>query len=175
LTGWIDIFRAQLFASICWYKNNRWMLFSYLVWLYIMVALLLSLGSLFGSIEIYSERIGVSSPILFLLSSTVVAMSSLSIIFSVMGFVIENRWIGTLPYIMLTPSKTPIIFIAAGLPDAIMSPLITMAAIIPAAIYFEGVLGGIRILAVLLFILLGMLPLLGFSALAASFLLLARD
>ena len=98
------------------------MLFSYLVWLYIMVALLLSLGSLFGSIEIYSERIGVSSPILFLLSSTVVAMSSLSIIFSVMGFVIENRWIGTLPYIMLTPSKTPIIFIAAGLPDAIMSP-----------------------------------------------------
>jgi len=175
MTGWFDIFRAHLFADMCWYKNNRWLLFYYFIWPYLMVALILGFGSLFGSIESYSERLGVSSPILFLLSSTVVAMSSISIVSSVAEFVIENRWSGTLPYIMLTPAEMPTIFIAAGLPDAIISPLITMAAIFPAALYLEGISGGIRILTILIFIFLGMLPLLGFSALIASLTLIAKE
>ena len=175
MTGWFDIFRAHLFADMCWYKNNKWLLFSYFIWPYLMVALILGFGSLFGSIESYSERLGVSSPILFLLSSTVVAMSSISIVSSVAEFVIENRWSGTLPYIMLTPAETPIIFIAAGLPDAIISPLITVAAILPAALYLEGISGGIRILTILIFIFLGMLPLLGLSALIASLTLIAKE
>jgi len=175
MTGWFDIFRAHLFADMCWYKNNKWLLFSYFIWPYLMVALILGFGSLFGSIESYGERLGVSSPILFLLSSTVVAMSSISIVSSVAEFVIENRWSGTLPYIMLTPAETPIIFIASSLPDAIISPSITMAAIFPAALYLEGISGGIRILTILIFIFLGMLPLLGFSALIASLTLIAKE
>jgi len=175
MTGWLDIFRANLFADMCWYKNNRWLLFYYFIWPYLMVALILGFGSLFGSIESYSERLGVSSPIIFLLSSTVVAMSSISIVSSVAEFVIENRWSGTLPYIMLTPAEMPTIFIAAGLPDAIISPLVTMAAILPAALILEGISGGIRILTILIFIFLGMLPLLGFSALIASLTLIVKE
>jgi len=52
-------------------------------------------------------------------------MSSISIVSSVAEFVIENRWSGTLPYIMLTPAETPIIFIFLG-----MLPLLGLSALI---------------------------------------------
>lgn len=175
MASWFDIFAAQLFALKCWYKNNRWMILSDIIWPYLIVGLLLGMGSMFGSLENYAQRMGVSRPILFLLSSTVVAMSSLMIAFSAAGFVRENRWLGTLPYILLTPAGIHTIVIFAGLPSAVISPVMTMTAIAPAAVYFEGVGGVLRIWAVLLIVLFGMLPLLGFSALAASVLLMVKE
>lgn len=175
MTGWIDVFKAQLFASICWYRNNKWMVFSSLIWPYLMVGFLMGLGSLSGSIENYAERIGVSDPLLFLLSSTVIAMSSLLIVFSVTRFALENRWLGTLPYILLSPAKTSVILIASGLPDAIITPTITAASIAPAAVYLEGIAGGLKVLAVLAIVLFGMIPLVGFSVLMGSMLLFLRE
>jgi len=175
LTSWIDVFRAQLFASVCWYRNNKWMIFSSFVWPYLMVGFLVGLGSLSGSIENYAERIGVSNPLFFLLSSTVIAMSSLLIVFSVTRFALENRWLGTLPYILLSPVRTTVIFIASGLPDAIITPTITVASIVPAALYLEGLAGGLKILAVLAIVLFGMMPLVGFSVLVGSALLFLRE
>ena len=175
MTGWIDVFRAQLFASICWYRNNKWMIFSSFVWPYLMVGFLVGLGSLSGSIENYAERIGVSNPMFFLLSSTVIAMSSLLIVFSVTRFALENRWLGTLPYILLSPVRTSVILIASGLPDAIITPTITVMSIAPAALYLEGLAGGLKVLAVLAIVLFGMMPLVGFSVLIGSILLFLKE
>jgi ABC-2 type transport system permease protein len=140
-----------------------------------MVMVIFSLGMIYGSTEAYATRLGISNPALYLLSSSVVAMSSLFIVDAVAGFTLFNRWIGTLPYIILSPIKTPILLIVAGLPDSIISPIITIAAVVPAAIYFEGAIGAFKTVLVLLIILLGMLPMLGFSSLIASLLLVVKE
>lgn len=175
MTSWIDVFRAQLFSTIAWVKNNRYLFVSMFIWPYIMVSVVFALGTIYGNVEQYTARLGVSNPAIYLLASSVVAMSSLFIIEAVAGFTLYNRWIGTLPYIILSPIKTPVLLIIAGLPESLLSPLVTIAAIFPAAVYFEGIIGGGKTLLVLFMIYIGMLPMLGFSSLIASILLIVRE
>jgi ABC-2 type transport system permease protein len=145
------------------------------LWPYLMVGMLLAIGLIFGSLEEYASRMKVSSPGLFLLSASTVAMSSLGIIDAVAGFALYNRWLGTLNYIVLSPMRTTLIFLAAGLPESLLTMMITVTSIAPAAIYLEGLMGGIKLLLVLAVMLAGMLPLLGLSVLAASLLLIVKE
>lgn len=170
-----DVFRAQLHATIYWYKNNKWMLFSMFIWPYLMVGMLFALGSIIGDVNVYSQRMGIANPALFLLSASVVAMSSISIVDAVAGFALYNRWLGTLSYIVLSPIKTPKLFIAAGIPESLISATITISAVAPAAIYFEGLVGGLKLLLVLAVIVAGMIPMLGLSVIAASLLLVVKE
>ncbi len=175
MVNWTHILRAQIFSIKCWYKNNRWMLISTFVWPYLMVGTLFGVGLTLGSIDEYARKVGVANPALYLLASSVVAMSSIYIMYSITGFILQNRWIGTLPYIFLSPVKAHTIMIFSGLPDAVLSPALTTTAILPAAIYFEGVTGAWRILIILLIIILGMLPLMGLSVIIASLLLILKE
>ena len=171
----LSVFKANMFSTICWYKNNKWLLISTLIWPYLMTFLILALGMLYGNIEVFMKNVGVTNPALFALSSSAIAMSSLGVIDAVAGFTIYNRWLGTLPYILLTPSKTYKVMIVSALPESIIMTALTILAISPAAIYFEGLLGGLKTLIVLLFIYFGMLPLLGLSAIIASTLLIVKE
>lgn len=175
MANWLDVFRAQLYSTVYWYKNNRLYFISMFIWPYIMVGMIFALGTMYGSIEEYKYKLKVADPALYLLSSSVVAMSSIVIVESVAGFALFNRWLGTLPYILLSPVKTPIILLVAGLPDSLLSPLLTVASVIPAAVYFEGWLGAGKALIVLLFIYLGMLPMLGFATLVGSVVLIVKE
>jgi ABC-2 type transport system permease protein len=175
MASWVDIFRAQLYASIAWMKNNRFLFMSMFIWPYIMVGMVYFLGSIYGRPEVFSQKLGVSNPAIYLLASSAVAMSSLFILDAVAGFALYNRWLGTLPYILLTPIKTPILFIVAGLPETLLSTIIIILAVMPGAIYFEGAVGGLKLLLILLIIMLGMIPMLGFSSLIASILLIVKE
>lgn len=174
MVSWVDVLRAQTFAMICWYKNNRFLLLEEVLWPYMMTGMVFGMGLVFGTVEEYAMRVGIGNPALFVLTSSVVAMSSFSITFRVIGFVLWNRWIGTLPYIFLSPAKTPAIMIASGLPDSVISPLIISAAILPAAIYLEGSMGALGLAAILALIFIGMLPMVGMSVLMASAMLLTK-
>ncbi len=175
MAGAIDVMRAQLHATIYWYKNNRWLFFTMFLWPYLMVGMLLVVGVMFGSMKEYASRMGVSSPGFFLLSASTVAMSSLGIVDAVAGFALYNRWLGTLNYIVLSPMRTTLIFLAAGIPDSLITMLITVTSVSPAVLYIGGLGGGLRLLLILLVMLVGMLPLLGLSVLAASLLLLVKE
>ena len=140
-----------------------------------MVAIIFALGMIYGNINIYSSRLKISNPAIYLLASSVIAMSSVFIVDAVAGFALYNRWIGTLPYIILSPIKTPILYIVAGLPESLISPFLTILAILPAAIYFEGLLGGLKTLLILFIIFIGMLPMIGFSSLVASLILVLKE
>lgn len=173
--GVLGVIRAQLHATIYWYKNNRWLFLSMFLWPYLMVGMMLAIGLLFGSLGEYASRMGVSSPGFFLLSASTVAMSSLGIVDAVAGFALYNRWLGTLSYIVLTPTRTTLVFLAAGLPESLITMLITVSSVLPAVIYLEGIVGGVKLLLVLAAMLAGMLPLLGLSMLAASILLVVKE
>ncbi len=171
----IDIARAEFFANLYWMKNNKGLLVAMVLWPYIMVALVMGLGYIFGSPEIYAARMGVRNPVLFMLSASVVAMSSVTIIDTVAGYTLYNRWLGTLNYILLTPIRTPRLLIAAGLPTALFSPAVTVSSVMPAVLYFEGLSGLVNLVLIYFIIILGMVPLLGISVIAASLLLIVKE
>ncbi len=169
------VFRAQLHASIYWYKNNKWLAVTMFFWPYLMILVLVGLGSIMGSFELYTERMNLSSPGFYLISASAIAMTSVGIIDGVAGFALYNRWLGTLNYIILSPIRESKLFIAAGLPDSLLSALVTIVAVMPAAIYVEGLLGSLKLLIILAFMLAGMIPLIGLSVLAASALLVVKE
>jgi len=175
MVGIMDVLRAQTFSTIAWFKNNRLMFAAMFIWPYLMVGMILALGTLYGSVEEYSKKVEVSNPALYLLASSVVAMSSIGIVDGVAGFTLYNRWLGTLPYILMSPVRTPILLMVAGLPEALITSFITISAILPATLYFEGLIGVGKSFIVYGFIILGMLPMLGFSSLVASLLLIVKE
>lgn len=170
-----DILRAGLFATIAWAKNNRWILFSMLIWPYLIAFLLIALGMLYGSIETYRSRLGIANPILYILAGSGIVMSSLFIVDSVATTALYHRWLGTLPYLMLTPTRMYKVLVLEPLPSAVISSTIGVLAVIPGVVYFEGLLGAGKLLLVLLLVYMGMLPLIGLSVIIASITLVLRE
>ncbi|ABM81262.1 ABC transporter permease [Hyperthermus butylicus] len=173
--SFLQLVRAEFYAYTRWLKNSRAMLATFLLWPYLMMLVMLGLGYLFGDPRIYALRMGVKNPVFFLLSASVIAMSTVAIIDDVAGYTLYNRWNGTLTYIALAPARLPKQLLAAGIPAAILSPAVMAAAAMPAAIVFEG-LRGLGIVAAIYFLMLaGMIPLVGFSVLVASLLLIVKE
>ena len=170
-----DILRAGLFGTFAWIKNNRWLLFSMIIWPYLTAFLLIALGMVYGSLETYRERLGVSNPILYILAGSGIVMSSLFIIDTVATTALYHRWLGTLPYLMLTPTRMYKVLVIEPLPGALISSTMGILAVIPGAVYFEGFFGACKLLIVLLLVYMGMLPLIGLSVIVASMTLVLRE
>ncbi len=175
MSSMADVFKAQFAATIYWYKNNKWLLVSVFIWPYLMVIVLLGIGLLLGDIGLFSKRIGVEDPAFYLFSASAVAMSSVGIVDAVAGFALYNRWLGTLPYIFMTPIRESKLVIAAGLPESILVSLFSAISVLPAALYFEGLVGGIKLFLILCLMYMGMIPLVGLSVIAAAALLYVRE
>ena len=165
MPGIFDVIRAQLHSTYYWYKNNKGLFFMMVVWPYLMVGMIFFLGGIFGNPKVYAERMGVGNPILFLFSASIVAQSTINIIDSSAGFVIYNRWIGTLTYIFLSPIKHFKIILFSGLPEALLGSFIALFSITPVIVYYVGLLGLAELFVVFFFIILGMIPMLGISVL----------
>ncbi|RLG51650.1 MAG: hypothetical protein DRN96_04800 [Thermoproteota archaeon] len=171
----VDVVKASLYLTYSWYKNNRVMLAMSLLWPYLMAFLVLALGSMYGSLSEFTRRMGVSNPVLYMLASSTVAFSSIAILEAAVGFVMYNRWLGTLQYIVLSPVKSKTLIAVAGIPDSMISAVVSVTAVAPAAAYFEGLHGALKAIAVLLLILAGMTPMLAFSVIAAAATLSVRE
>jgi len=168
------ILKANFYSLFCWYKNNKWLLISILIWPYLMSFVILAMGILYGNLESFKERLNIANPVLYILATSAIAMSSVGIIDAVASFTIYHRWIGTLPYLVLAPVKTYKILLFSSIPESIISITLSIVAVIPAVMYFEGLLGIAKIIMVLLIVYMGMAPLLGLSILIASFALGVR-
>lgn len=171
----MDIIRAGIFSTFAWLKNNKWLLFSMLIWPYLMTFLILGLGIIYGSLETYKERLGISNPVLYLLASGGIVMSSLIIVDVVATSALYHRWLGTLPYLLLTPTKTYKVLLLEPIPSAVLSSTVSMLAVLPGAILFEGLLGAGKLFLILFIVYLGMLPLIGLSVVVASLTLVLRE
>lgn len=163
------ILRANFYSLVCWYKNNKWLLVSIVIWPYLMSFVILAMGVLYGSLESFKERLSIANPVLYVLTTSAIAMSSVGIIDAVANFTIYHRWIGTLPYLVMTPTKTYKVLLFSSIPESMINITLSVVAIIPAVAYFEGLLGVAKVTMVLLIVYIGMMPLLGLSILIASF------
>jgi ABC-2 type transport system permease protein len=175
MSTFLNIVAAEFYAYTRFYKNNRSMLIFSFIWPYFITLLLYGVGYLLGNPRVYAQRMGVSSTALFILFASVAAMSSLYILDDIAGYVLYNRWNGTLEYILLTPAPMAMQLLAASIPSTLISPAISVTSILPAALYLEGVKGAALSAALYLLIIFGMLPLAGLAVLAASLLLMVRE
>lgn len=170
-----QVMKAELYAFYCWMKNNKLYAFLMVVWPYLMAGFLLELGLMLGNLDVYKERMNVTNPILYIILSSGILVSSLSIVDQAVASVLMHRWIGTLPYVMTSLPGFRLVIIFGPLLPSILSSFIVISAIMPAALLIEGVLGLGKILMALAFIYLALFPLLGFSIIIAGITLVLRE
>ncbi len=175
--GLWTLLKSGLVLDIYFFKNNRAQLVSMFAWPYILLALMLGMGFLFGSAETFKSNVGVEAdPVVFFIASTLVAMASMSVMWEVGGTVLYHRWIGTLPYVLIAPYRTSITLVMSYVPRYLLWSFMQLAEFIPVLVWREGLVGGLTDTLVMgLAIVVGMLPLLGFAAIFSAFLLTIKE
>ena len=175
--GLRTLLKSGIVLDMYFFKNNRFAFVSMLIWPYLILGLILGMGALFGSAESFRENVGAAvNPLTYFVASTLAAMVSLDVLWGVGGSVLHHRWIGTLPYILLTPHRTSVTLVLTYVPRYLLTAGIQLAEFAPLILMTEGVGSGALKLGVMaLAVTVGMLPILGFSALFASFLLSIKE
>jgi len=175
--GLKSLLKSGIMLDLYFYKNNRGAFISTLIWPYLMLALILGMGTLLGNPETFKENVGLSvDPIIYFIASTLIAMASVDVMWGVGGNVLFYRWVGTLPYILLSPNKTSLTLVFTYIPRYLLFAFIQILEFVPLILILEGAYQGFFAIGIfILAITVGMLPLLGFSALFASFLLTIKE
>ncbi len=173
----LNLLKSGVTLDIYFFKNNRAELISFLTWPYILLTLMLGMGFIFGSTQTFKSNVKVNAdPIVFFVASTLIAMESMSVMWEVGGAVLTHRWSGTLPYMLLAPYRTSTTLVMSYVPRYLLWSSIHLTEFVPLLIWREGILGGIQdVLIITLAIVIGMLPLLGFSAIFGSYLLTLKE
>ncbi len=159
LNLYYSILRAELYSRIAWYKQNRSMLVAELLWPYATIIVLLGLGLGFGDLARYQETMGIANVILYLLAASATITVSLGVLDNSAGISLWHKWLGTLPYIMLSPASLVAYSALAGFAAALTTTATQILSISPVVVYFGGVKSLIVLIVLSLILLLGMLPL----------------
>ncbi|RLF24348.1 MAG: hypothetical protein DRN15_02880 [Thermoprotei archaeon] len=165
----LTLMKSGIMLDLYWLKNNRASFISMMLWPYLMLGLVLGMGFIFGSSEAFQRNIGLKvNPITYFVASTVVVMACLGIMWDVGGNVLFLKWIGALPYVIVAPHRISMTLILSYIPRYLFLTMFQLLEFIPLIFLVEGIKQGIFKLGVMVLALtLGMLPLLGFSALFA--------
>jgi len=170
-----SIARAETTLVIYWYKENKVMTLLQVAWPYMMVFIVLGLGSAYGSIERFAEALRVADPLLYVIASSLVAFTSVGIIDSATQVALWHRWLGTLPYVTLAPNSMVLYVMVSGVVQSLVISSIIMVALVPGALILSGASGVAGLAVVLGFLLLGMLPLVAIAGAAAAASLAVRE
>ncbi len=169
-----SIARAELLIHLWWLKNNKPLLVLWFLWPYLTALFILALGTAYGKLEEFRETMGVASPILYVFVGSAVVFASASIVDIAASVALWHRWIGTLPYIYLAPIRFNLYLVLSGVVGGLFMVSQNFIAIAPVVLILEGLLGGLRLLAVLSVMVLGMVPLIGIAVVAAVLTIAAR-
>ena len=166
---------AEAYIRLAWMRNNKLLLILELVWPYAMVAIILVLGTAYGDIETYKSRLGVKDPYVFLVSSSFIAYNASVAIENSASIATWHRWLGTLPYLSVTVKRLWNYVIVSGFVNALASSVITLVALTPGILVLSGAGSALNMVIVLGILLIGILPLITFSGVAAMATILARE
>ncbi|MCS7103148.1 MAG: ABC transporter permease, partial [Candidatus Korarchaeum sp.] len=113
--------------------------------------------------------------IMFFVTSTLIASASLSVMWDVGGSVLLHRWVGTLPYVMIAPHRVSKTLVMSYIPRYVFWNFLQLAEFLPLILWRRGLSTVVDVGIIVLAMLVGMLPLLGFSAIFASLLLVIKE
>ncbi|MEM2739718.1 MAG: ABC transporter permease [Candidatus Bathyarchaeia archaeon] len=151
--GFLDLLGAEtkfMYADIL---RRRSLFFAILAYPYMLMAFILLIGSSIGSQSFFEERIGLT-PVIFLVTNGFILMSMLSVVDDILWRPILDEFIGTIAYVISSPTSRLKHYLAIPIPRLLLVFLSGVTSIIPVFIYYYGYTGLVEALIILLMTML---------------------
>ncbi|MCS7112524.1 MAG: ABC transporter permease [Nitrososphaerota archaeon] len=147
--SFLDLLRAEtkfMYADIL---RRRSLFFAILAYPYTLMIFVLLIGSSMGSQSFFEERVGLT-PIIFLITNGFILMSMLSVMDDILWRPILDEFIGTMAYVVSSPTSRLKHYLAIPIPRLLLVFLSGVTSIIPVFTYYHGYTGFVEALIVLL-------------------------
>ncbi len=120
--------------------RRKSLLVMFVAWPYLTTAFMLIFGYAVGSPRVFIERVGVD-PIQFMIVGSYLLFSIMTVVDDIMWRPIYDEQLGTLPYIVSSPTKLVIHYLSMPIPRFIASVVLGATAVFPVMIIFRGLEG----------------------------------
>jgi len=138
--GLLTMLRAEftfVYADIFRRKSLLAML---MIYPYILTLFILLIGTSMGSPAVFTEKVGID-PVPFFIVSSFVLISVLGVVDDVLWRPIFDEWMGTLSYVISSPTSRVIHYLAIPIPRLSLVILSCSASVFPVLIYYYGITG----------------------------------
>lgn len=120
--------------------RRKSLLVMFIAWPYLTTAFMLIFGYALGSPQIFIERVGVD-PVQFMVVGSYLLFSIMTIVDDIMWRPIYDEQLGTLPYIVSSPTRLVIHYLSMPIPRFTASIVLGAAAVFPVMTIFRGLEG----------------------------------
>ncbi|MEL9909304.1 MAG: ABC transporter permease [Desulfurococcus sp.] len=143
----LEIIRAEYMFVYGDVIRRKSALISLLAYPYMLTAFILGIGYGLGGLNTFTERTG-ADPILFYISGSYMMLSIMAVSDDLLWRPDFDHWMGTLPYVLLSPVKRVYRYVAIPLPRLTLVVLLGSTSVVPVFILLHGVPGLVESLAV---------------------------
>lgn len=136
----VALIRSEMLLVYGELLRRRQTLFTYIAYPYIMTFFIVFIGSSVGSMEYFETRVGVN-PLIFFMAASFNFFVILGIVDDVLWSPIYDDNIGTLPYILSSPTPWFLRLLIIPIPRLVLSAILGFTSIVPVYTYFNGLAG----------------------------------
>jgi ABC-2 type transport system permease protein len=129
--------------------RRKSLLVMFVAWPYLTTAFMLIFGYAVGSPRVFTERVGVD-PIQFMIVGSYLLFSIMTIVDDIMWRPIYDEQLGTLPYIVSSPTRLITHYLSMPVPRFVASTVLGATAVFPVMVFSRGLEGLLVGLAVVL-------------------------
>lgn len=143
-----EIIRAEYMFVYGDVIRRKSALISLLAYPYMLTVFILCIGYGLGGLNTFTERTG-ADPLIFYISGSYMMLSIMAVSDDLLWRPDFDHWMGTLPYVLLSPVKRVYRYVAIPLPRLTLVVLLGSTSVVPVFILLHGVSGLIGSLAVI--------------------------
>jgi len=169
----IDLVIAEFKNFFTEFLRRKSLILALIMYPYILTALIMFIGTTFGSPEYFKQRI-LADPLLFFLASSLTLLISLIIIDDIGARFIWEERMGTLQYLMLIPTSMTKLILASPVPRLALTSCWVIAVLAPTAIAIRGIEAGLAVVLTCLIATLGALCFIGMALIIGGLLILSK-
>ncbi|HDD25773.1 MAG TPA: hypothetical protein ENF75_01630, partial [Acidilobales archaeon] len=161
----IELVKVEYMMVAAEILRRKAALFTIVAWPYVLMLFVVIIGSIMGGFTYFQQNVGVN-PLLFFITGSYLLMTSLAFFDEIASRFLYDEFIGTLPYVIISPTSKVVLALTMGIPRLIINVLMGLTSLIPIYVYLRGPQG---VLDAFVVILLSIFSALTFATLAAIF------
>lgn len=146
--GLLTLLKAEFTFVYAEVLRRKTILMMFIVYPYLITLFIMLVGTSLGSPQVFIEKVGID-PVPFFIVSSFVLVSVLGVVDDVLWRPIFDEWMGTLPYVISSPTSRVIHYIAIPIPRLALVILSGSASIFPVLTYYYGIPGLLKAAGVL--------------------------
>mgnify|MGYP001626378597 FL=1 len=144
----LEIIRAEYMFVYGDIIRRKSAFISLLAYPYMLTVFILGIGYGLGGLNTFTEKTG-ADPLLFYISGSYMMLSIMAVSDDLLWRPDFDHWMGTLPYVLLSPVKRVYRYVAIPLPRLTLVVLLGSTSIVPVFILLHGVSGLVESLAII--------------------------